>query len=108
MRIEYDDAQAGVAPPRYLHLPVVDDEAPALDQLREGSDFIAREIADGGAVYVHCGSGIGRAATMAAAYLISTGLAPDEAIMRIRKKRPFIRPTSLQLAQLERYAAKIE
>jgi protein tyrosine phosphatase (PTP) superfamily phosphohydrolase (DUF442 family) len=106
MRIEFDDNDAGIAPPRYLHLPVVDDQAPTVEQLRTGADFIAEEIARGGAVYVHCGSGIGRAATMAAAYLISTGLSADEAWASIRAARPFIRPTPPQIEQIERFAAQ--
>jgi protein tyrosine phosphatase (PTP) superfamily phosphohydrolase (DUF442 family) len=106
MRIEFDDNDAGIAPPRYLYLPVVDDQAPTVEQLRTGADFVAEEIARGGAVYVHCGSGIGRAATMAAAYLIDTGLNADEAWARIRAARPFIRPTPPQLEQIERFAAQ--
>ena len=106
MRIEYDDVQAGVASDRHLHLPVEDDAAPTLEQLRSGSEFIAQEIERGGVVYVHCGSGIGRAPTMAAAYLITTGLTADEALARIRAKRPFIRPTRPQLEQLDRFAAQ--
>ncbi|MGD9144842.1 MAG: dual specificity protein phosphatase [Anaerolineae bacterium] len=105
MRIEFDDAEAGLAPPNYLYLPVVDDQAPSLEQLAEGTEFIGTEAAQGGSVYVHCGSGIGRAATMAAAYLISTGLGKDEAWATIRAARPFIRPTVVQLEQIERYAA---
>jgi protein tyrosine phosphatase (PTP) superfamily phosphohydrolase (DUF442 family) len=104
MRIEFDDNDAGVAPPRYLHLPVLDDHAPTLEQLQSGIGFIADEIARGGAVYVHCGSGIGRAATMAAAYLISTGLSQEEAWAQIRAVRPFIRPTVVQLEQIERFS----
>jgi protein tyrosine phosphatase (PTP) superfamily phosphohydrolase (DUF442 family) len=105
LRIEFDDNDAGIAPLRYLHLPVVDDQAPTVEQLRTGAEFIAEEIARGGAVYVHCGSGIGRAATMAAAYLSSTGLGADEAWARIRAARPFIRPTPAQIEQIERFAA---
>jgi len=108
MRIEYDDVEADVASDCYLHLLVVDDEAPTLEQLRTGSDFIAEEVARGGEVYVHCGSGIGRAATMAAAYLITTGQTPDEAWTLIREKRPFIRPTAVQLEQLERFFELIQ
>ncbi|HEY66798.1 MAG TPA: dual specificity protein phosphatase family protein [Thermoflexia bacterium] len=104
MRIEFDDNDAGIAPERYLHLPTVNDEAPTLEQLRAGVAFIAEEIARGGGVYVHCGAGVGRAATMAAAYLISTGLTPDRAWARIREVRPFIRPTPVQVAQIERFA----
>jgi protein tyrosine phosphatase (PTP) superfamily phosphohydrolase (DUF442 family) len=106
MRVEFDDKAAGIAPPRYLHLPVADDHAPTLEQLRVGAAFIADEIAGGGSVFVHCGSGIGRAATMAAAYLISTGLTQDEAWERIRAVRPFIRPTPVQVEQIERFAAQ--
>lgn len=106
MRVEFDDARAGIAPPRYLHLPTQDDEPPTLEQLREGVAFIAEEIARGGAVYVHCGAGVGRAATMAAAYLISTGLTPDEAWARICAVRPFIRPKPEQVAQVERFAQR--
>jgi hypothetical protein len=108
MRIEYDDAVAGIAPQRYLYLPTVDDDAPTLEHLRQGSAFIRDEIAQGGQVYVHCGSGVGRAATMAAAYLIDTGLTAGEAWARIRESRPFIRPTPVQLAQIERFAAASE
>ncbi len=106
MRAEFDDRQAGIAPPRYLYLATVDDHAPALAQLEEGAGFIADEIARGGGVYVHCGSGVGRAPTMVAAYLVRSGLTLDEAWARIRQARPFVRPTPVQVAQLRRFAAQ--
>jgi predicted protein tyrosine phosphatase len=104
LRIEFDDNDAGIAPSRYLYLPTVDDSAPTLEHLRQGATFIAEEIGRGGQVYVHCGSGVGRAATMAAAYLISTGLTIEQAWAKIRAARPFIRPTATQLEQIERFA----
>ena len=107
MRTEFDDGQAGIAPTRYLQLRVVDDQAPTLEQLREGSAFIAEEVAQGGVAYVHCGSGIGRAATMAAAYFLSTGETEQDAWALIRKARPFIRPTPPQLQQIQRFAAAV-
>jgi len=106
LRVEFDDQAAGIAPPRYLYLPTVDDAPPTLEHLRSGSDFIAEEIARGGGVYVHCGAGVGRAPTTAAAYLVSTGLSPDQAWERIRKARPFVRPKPAQMAQLERFAER--
>jgi protein tyrosine phosphatase (PTP) superfamily phosphohydrolase (DUF442 family) len=106
LRIELDDNDLGIALPRYLYLPVVDDAAPTLEQLWAGSDFIGEEIAQGGAVYIHCGSGVGRAATMAAAYLISTGMTAQEAWDSIRAVRPFIRPSAVQVEQIERFAAQ--
>jgi protein-tyrosine phosphatase len=104
LRAEFEDAAAGIAPERYLYLPTVDDTPPALEQLRQGADFIAEEIARGGGVYVHCGAGVGRAPTTAAAYLVSTGLTPDEAWARIRAVRPFIRIKPGQALQIERFA----
>ena len=106
MRIEFDDREAGIAPEAYLHLRVVDDQAPTKEQLRMGCVFISEELARDGVVYVHCGSGIGRAATMAAAYLISTGMTEHEAWALIRAARPFIRPTPPQLEQIQLFAAE--
>jgi predicted protein tyrosine phosphatase len=108
MRTEFDDLAAGIAPPRYLHLRVVDDQPPTVEQLRDGCAFIAEELAQEGVVYVHCGSGIGRAATMAAAYLICTGNTEQEAWALVRRARPFIRPTPTQLAQIQRFAAEVQ
>jgi len=106
MRSEFDDRAAGIAPPHYLHLPTDDDHAPTLEQLEAGTAFIAHEVSRGGSVYIHCGAGVGRAATMAAAYLVSTGLSPDAAWERVRRVRPFIRPTEAQRKQLERFAGR--
>jgi len=105
LRIEFDDNDAGIAPEHYLYLPTVNDETPTLEQLHTGVTFIAEEIAQGGGVYIHCGAGIGRAPTMAAAYLVSTGLTPGQAWARIRAVRPFIRLKPVQVNQIERFAA---
>ncbi len=104
LRIEFDDEAAGIAPRRYLYLPTVDDTPPSLEHLRQGVDFIAEETEREGGVYVHCGSGVGRAPTMAAAYLVSTGSRPEEAWARIFERRPFIRPKPEQVAQVDRFA----
>src|SRR5215207_1710892 len=107
MRTEFDDQAAGIAPPRYMHLKIIDNTPPTLDHLQAGSDFIAQEIKQGGKVYVHCAAGVGRAPTMAAAYLVSTGRSPAEAWTQIRKVRPFIRPTPAQIAQVDAFAEKV-
>jgi predicted protein tyrosine phosphatase len=106
MRAEFDDREAGIAPSHYLYLPTIDDTAPTLEQLQAGVAFIEAELARGGGVYVHCGAGVGRAATMVAAYLIHAGMSLDEAWARIREVRPFVRPMPLQVAQLERFASQ--
>ncbi|NWF67691.1 MAG: dual specificity protein phosphatase family protein [Chloroflexi bacterium] len=104
LRQEYDDAAAGIAPLRYLYLPTIDATPPSLEHLRAGVEFIRQEIARGGKVYVHCAAGIGRAPTLAAAYLVSTGLTPTQAWQHILLVRPFVRPTHRQKAIVERFA----
>jgi len=103
LRIEFDDAVHGLALPHYCHLPTIDDDAPSLEHLRQGVDFIRRIVTDGGKVYIHCAGGVGRAPTMAAAYFISQGMSVDEALALIRKSRPFIKIMPVQLAQLKHF-----
>lgn len=106
MRHEYDyKDQFADAPLHYLHLPTIDNTAPTLEHLASGVEFIQRELAKGGKVYIHCQEGLGRGPTMAAAYLVSEGLSPDEAWMKIRTVRPFIRPNKAQRNRLVEFAA---
>jgi predicted protein tyrosine phosphatase len=103
MRIEHDDAALGLALDQYLYLPTIDDDAPTIEHLTKGVEFIHASIHSGGKVYIHCGAGVGRAPTMAAAYLISRGHTLDEALALIRKVRPFITITTPQMAQLQHF-----
>lgn len=107
LRAEFDDRQLNLDLGRYCYIPAEDDQTPGLAELQQGAEFIAEEIQRGGKVYVHCGSGVGRAPTMAAAYLVSLGHAPEEAWGIIRRSRPFIRLTRVQREQIERLAESI-
>lgn len=107
MRSEYDDERTGLAIESHLRLPTIDNTPPSIENLMKGVAFIQREIERGGKVYVHCWEGVGRGPTMAAAYLISTGLTPQQAWQTIRRVRPFIRPTEAQVAQIERFATQL-
>jgi protein-tyrosine phosphatase len=106
MRDEFDDAEAGIAPERYLFLPTVDDTPPTIAQLCQGVRFIHQEIDSGGEVYVHCMLGVGRSVTMVAAYFVATGMTPTNAWKAIRRRRPFIQPTIGQEARLVEFAAQ--
>ena len=105
MRMEYDDAANNLNLDQYCHLPTVDDQAPSLEQLNRGVEFINRVVGQGGRVYIHCTGGIGRAPTMAAAYFISQGFTINKAIGLIRRSRPFVNITPAQNLQLERFEA---
>jgi predicted protein tyrosine phosphatase len=107
LRKEFDDTAAGVATENYLHLLITDNTAPSQEQLRRGVEFITGQIAQGNGVYVHCGVGVGRAPTVAAAYLVSTGMSPDEAWARLRAVRPFIWPNRRQRASIKQFAEEL-
>jgi predicted protein tyrosine phosphatase len=107
MRIERDDAAFGLDLPRYLHLPTIDDDAPSIEHLDQGVAFIRQVIAAGGKVYIHCGAGVGRAPSMAAAYLMAEGDSLNQAMEKITRVRPFIAITPPQLDQLVRYEALV-
>lgn len=47
------------------------------------AERVAREIGDGKRVFIHCGGGIGRTGTFAAAVLISMGYEPAQAIREV-------------------------
>jgi protein-tyrosine phosphatase len=103
LREEADDTVRGVALARHLWLPAVDDTPPTLDQLSRAVEFTRQSLSEGRGVYIHCTAGVGRAPTTAAAYLVSTGLTPAEAWALIRRTRPFIRPRSVQVDQVDRF-----
>ena len=105
LRVEFDDAEHGLALAEYCHLPTIDDDAPTLEHLQHGADFMQRVIANKGQVYVHCAGGVGRAPTMAAAYFITPGQTLDEAVALITRTRPFIRIMPPQWERLKQFEA---
>lgn len=92
---------------KVLHLATVDMTAPSLAHLEKGVTFIETHVAAGNAVYVHCRAGHGRGPTMAAAYLISTGMRPGDAIAHIKRYRPFARPNKQQVQRLMEFAEHV-
>ncbi|MCJ7551595.1 MAG: dual specificity protein phosphatase family protein [Anaerolineae bacterium] len=97
MREESDDGPRGLGLDHYLWVETTDDTPPTLKELADGARFIEQQISEGHGVYIHCAAGVGRAPTMAAAYLISQGATAAAAWKTIRAGRPFIRPTPPQI-----------
>jgi atypical dual specificity phosphatase len=87
-----------------LHLPVADMTAPAQEQLLRAVRFLDVAIGKGGRAAVHCVAGYGRTGTVLAAYLVSEGAEPEEAIHRVRKARPGSVETVEQEHAVHRFA----
>lgn len=89
---------------RYLHLPVTDFMPPSPGQIEEFLRFLRAAEADGIAVVVHCGAGLGRTGTLLACALVSRGLAAGEAIDQVRTLRPYSIETIEQEDCVRRFA----
>ena len=88
----------------WLHLPSRDGDAPTLEQLSRGVDWVATHLAEGKRVFIHCQHGVGRAPLLAAAVLVHHGQSPAAALAAIRSKRWQAAPNDRQLEALLQYA----
>jgi hypothetical protein len=96
------DAPTGVE--YFLWLPTVDHQPPSSTALEQGVHAIRLLISQGKKMYIHCKNGHGRAPTLYAAYLISTGMSVDDAIAAIHTQRPSIHLEQVQREALKRFA----
>ena len=86
---------------KYVHLPIEDDKPVPIRQFYCIMDAIRKNIR-WGTVLLHCGQGVSRAPSLAAAYIASVGYKGiDAAIKESRKVRPFIHPSSTLLESLK-------
>jgi protein-tyrosine phosphatase len=91
----------------YLWLPVKDKTAPTQDQLDVGVLVMDRLIKAGKKIYAHCMYGHGRSPTLVAAYFIYKGMGVNEAIEKIRKKRPEIHLEKVQVRGLREFEKRM-
>jgi hypothetical protein len=80
--------------------PIPDLHAPPLREAQHLADEILRRLDLGHHVLVHCGAGIGRAGTIAAAVLIRRGVDLDRALATVAECRPLGGPEAGPQADL--------
>jgi protein-tyrosine phosphatase len=86
---------------KYVHLPIEDDVPVPVRQFYGVMDAIRKNIR-WGTLLLHCGMGVSRAPSLAAAYMAAVGYKGiDAALKEIRKVRPFIHPSSTLVTSLK-------
>jgi atypical dual specificity phosphatase len=89
---------------RQEHVPISDFGAPSMEQIQHALTAISIELANGGAVAVHCRAGLGRTGTMLACVLVERGSPAQEAITAVRQYRPGSIETAEQEAAIYAFA----
>lgn len=90
-----------------LQVPVINHTAPTDEQLSRIAKWIeARDSVP--VVYVHCGAGIGRAATIAVGILLHQSVPLADAIEKVRKVRPEIHINDYQLSWLRTVEERLQ
>jgi protein-tyrosine phosphatase len=78
--LHYQEAYIESLGMQLVRIPMRDGQAPTSEQVTR---FLATVDGSNGLVYIHCGAGVGRTGTMAAAYLVRRqGLSPMTALAR--------------------------
>ncbi len=74
----------------YLWLPMINNTAPKIEQIRISNSFIESIVESNNKIYVHCQNGHGRAPSVVIAYLMYTGFTYEDAYALVKEKRPVI------------------
>lgn len=78
--------------PHAIWHPVPDLHAPGADEARALVQRLREHLDAGETLLVHCGAGIGRAGTVAAAIMMAMGVPADDAVATVAAHRPMAGP----------------
>ena len=97
-----------VAPARAIWFPIPDLHAPSLAAATALIDELTGRLHDGQSLLMHCGAGIGRAGTIAAALMLALGTPHDQVLPTLRQHRPMAGPEAgAQLDLLDAFAIRL-
>lgn len=86
-----------------LSLPTPDTHPLSVEQLREGAEWVNRQIAAGQRVLIHCEHGVGRSVLLTAAALVAAGMSAHDAIRLIQRRRWQAAPNHRQMRRLQEF-----
>jgi len=92
----------------FLWLPTKNHYAPTPEQLKLGVEAIASLVKNKQKVFLHCQRGHGRAPTLASAYYISKGMSVEEALKKVKAKRPIAHLTERQFNALKKFRQSLK
>lgn len=93
----------------WRHLPILDMNVPLPefeDLWQVESRRICESLAAGERIVIHCLAGLGRTGMMAARLLVDMGMAPERAIIEVRRVRPRAIQTVEQADYVKQFARK--
>ncbi|MEE3235580.1 MAG: protein-tyrosine phosphatase family protein [Candidatus Latescibacterota bacterium] len=91
----------------YKHIPIMDMTPPSIESIVEFVEFSTECLKQDKPILVHCSAGLGRTGTMLSCFMVSNGVEPLEAIMRVRESRPGSVETLEQEMRVIEYADSI-
>ena len=89
-----------------LWLPVADDKAPSLEQVKKLVEFIDEQNQINNPVAIHCQGGKGRTGTLIASYLIAKGASFEDAMNKIEANQPNAIKKEFQINFLKELSGK--
>ena len=72
----------------YLYFPFQDDALPDADVLAASAEYVSQLVRAGRRVLVHCGLGLNRSPLLAGLVLHQLGWSGEDAVARLRERRP--------------------
>ncbi|WOV93499.1 MAG: dual specificity protein phosphatase family protein [Candidatus Nitrosoabyssus spongiisocia] len=88
----------------YLNVKVLDRGIPTLEEAKDATTWIKKEINAKRNVFIHCNLGRGRGPLIAILYLISQDMVMNDVIVKIKKLRPYTYLNENQLKFIKKFS----